>query len=646
MSGPAIHHLIAERLRMNISQNKGLGNIDYRQLQDLFSKPENLPYYYLGCQGPDFLFFNSRDWNPAIGSVAAAYFDVYDTLDNVKEKIKSVIPDAVLKALEGAEETVDGFIEDSVLFSEIKQTFEKTSEALDSIVGMLTEAVKKYVTDFNLFKAFDHPYRDGVKKEEDEKWWWFDALHYRKSGDYLKKLLESAPKDSPLYLYALGYLTHYSADTVGHPFVNLNCGGSYRSHSQRHKTSENYHDVFIYDKLKGKDFNHSAIHWLYNFNYEGQDIKPIDDFKFSHDHPDLNTNLFGSSDFDNLAKHIKNAINAVYQEDGDPEPEYGKDISEEDINNAYRMYYKWLKSASDTGTLPDPIAYSFSEEIKEIYEKAVNNLENVGEFLEDAMDKAGKWGLLGLLLALAALVIAAAMAALAIADAVLGALATMTTAGIRAAACLIYEHVYNAYQNFRLAVSVNGLAYPMKEHLNEPRFEQFQSPAIKDFPGGRSAAELFEGFPYKRIEEGSFFELIFHREKHMVYPLTQSEANSTKISPKTYVDKNADFYAFGNIPFSPETILDDIQAKVYNGETEQDLKDYFESEKITLGNATKLIEESYKHWNKGGGFVNFNLDGDRGYGYPTWTQVGDKDLPNDVEFPAPLETNPVKLKFI
>ena len=159
--------------------------------------------------------------------------------------------------------------------------------------------VQKFISNFNLFDLFAHPYRDGVKKSEDEKWWWFDALHY---------------------------LTHYCADTVGHPYVNLISGGPYRSHAQRHKTGENYQDVFNLLNATGTDWNRSKLHAFYNFNFDGT----IDT---DNDEPDPFTVLP-----DDLAQLIAKTINKVYQEDADAEPEYGPSIAAGDVNNAYRLY--------------------------------------------------------------------------------------------------------------------------------------------------------------------------------------------------------------------------------------------------------------------------------------------------------------------
>ncbi|MCC7525909.1 MAG: zinc dependent phospholipase C family protein, partial [Chitinophagaceae bacterium] len=451
MPGPALHHMIADRLKAHISQNKGLGSgtplVQYAALQNLLSDPKNLPYLFFGCQGPDYLFFNTKDMPGPIGKIAEFYFEVTDFIEEFKRTLLAAVPQPVLDALEAFDEAVNEVIEDSALLSELQQTFDDINQLLDGFAATLIAMVEKFISDFNLFDLVSHPYRDGVKSNE--KWWWFDALHYRKSGKFAKALLDatSGKLNDPKWLYALGYLTHYCADTVGHPYVNLVSGGPYRSHAQRHKTGENYQDVFNMLNATGVDWNRSKLHAFYNFNFNGA----IDT---ENDEPDPFTNLP-----DDLADLIAKSINKVYQEDADPEAEYGPEITPEDVNNAYRLYYKWFKNSTDTGTLPEPVPYSFSAELREVWEKTMDNLEEAGDFLEDAIDEAGDWGILSIFIILAALVIAAVMAAGAIADGVAGAITTLGTSTIRAAACLIYEQIYNAYQNFRLGVAMNGLAF-------------------------------------------------------------------------------------------------------------------------------------------------------------------------------------------
>ena len=627
MPGPAMHHMIVDRLKSRIQTNNGLGSsltpTEYAALQALLAKPGNLPYLFLGCQGPDFLFFNLKDLNPTIGKIAETYYDVYDFIENFKRTLLDAVPQPVLDALAAFDEAANEIIEDSALLSEIQQTFDDLNRLLDGFLGTLTEMVKRFVSEFNLFDLVSHPYRDGVAAGE--KWWWFDALHYRKTAQYATALLEQTrDMNSPLHLYALGYLTHVAADTVGHPYVNLFSGGPYRAQAQRHKTGENYQDVFNLLGATGVDWNYSKLHALYNFNFSGT----IDD-----DEPDLFTNLP-----DDLAALIADTINSLYQEDAAPGPDYGATITAEDVNDTYRTWYRWFKSTTDTGTLPPPVAYSLTAELREVWEKTVDNLEEAGDLIEDAVDSAGDFGILSIFLILAALIVAAVMAAAALADGVAGAIATMGTATIRYAACLIYEQLYNAFQSFRLAIALNGLAFPMREHLGEVRFRQFITP---DFPDstGVNAAMIAPFLPILRWQvpfSADPLGAIFSNERHLIYPITAGEKAAVRPAPFSYFNQLPTHYAFGDIPLSQELIDQLVELSAGPDRTENDLLHTLGRQ--TLGNALDLSGALYERWFQGARLPDFNLDADRGYGYLSWTQaIG--GAPDPANLPQPLVTN-------
>jgi len=59
-----MHHMIADRLRQRIGAGNGLGATlpapDYSQLAALLDDPKYLPYFFLGRQGPEFLFCNTK----------------------------------------------------------------------------------------------------------------------------------------------------------------------------------------------------------------------------------------------------------------------------------------------------------------------------------------------------------------------------------------------------------------------------------------------------------------------------------------------------------------------------------------------------------------------------------------------------------
>ena len=651
MPGPAMHHIIANALKQKIQAGNGLGgNADYAKLQALLSDSKNFPYLFLGCQGPDFLFFNTKDWSSLpIGEAVKTYYEIYDFLDNFKEQLKSLVPQPVIDAIEALGAAADAVVENSSTLSELEQLFSDMQAVVDALLATLMEMVKKFITDFNVYDVLGHPYRDGQTKGE---WWWFDAMHYRKTGRFAKALLEKTSPDSPLHLYAIGYLTHVSGDTVGHPYVNINDGGAYRTQSQRHKTGENYQDVFNQFIHNGTDWNRSQLHAFYNFNFNGT-IAPID---AEDPVPDTNTVLPGD-----LANLISKTLNEVFGSGSANDNEYGRKISAADVDAAYRLWYRWLKSATETGTLPEPVPYSLTAELEEVWETAMDNLGDIGDFLEDAADIAGGFNILAIFIMLAALIIAAVAAAAALIDAVLGALTTLTTAGIRYAASLIYEHLYNAFQNFRLGVSLNGLAFPMQEHLDEPRFAQFKNTAFND-PFGFNALDLKNTLPKLKVllDGGGPLDQLFHREKHLAYPPSgpaASEPNHAIGAPDSYFAQTPLHYAFGPIPLDPDFIeflrtLQGDETKLRNFIVVTTRK---KKRLPQLGNSLTLAEELYNGVLKHAEIPDFNLDADRGYGYTCWTQK-DANGQNSLEEPKELlqhnqqknglPITPVQLDFI
>jgi len=651
MPGPAMHHMIANQLKQQILAGNGLGsNAEYEKLQELLNKSENFPYLFLGCQGPDFLFFNTKDWTGLpLGDAVKMYFEVYDFIDEMKETLIGLVPQPVIDALDALGAASDAVVENSSTLSELEQLFGDMQKVVDALLANLTEMIKKFISEFNLYDLLEHPYRDGQTKGE---WWWFDAMHYRKTGRFAQALVDKTSPDSPLHLYALGYLTHVTGDSVGHPFVNINSGGAYRTQSQRHKTGENFQDVFhMFEHTGGVDWNRSQLHAFYNFNFDGT-IAPSE---AEDPIPDTNTKLP-----DDLAELIAETMNDIYNSGAADDDEYGRTISADDVNASYRLWYKWLRSATETGTLPEPVPYSLTEELEEVWETAMDNLGDIGDFLEDAADLAGGFNILAIFIMLAALIVAAVAAALALIDAVLGALTTLTTAGIRYAASLIYEHLYNAFHNFRLGIALNGLAFPMTEHMNEVRFTQFKNTSFDD-PFGFDSRDLKGSLPkLKVLLDGGFLDQIFHKEKHLVYPPVDtdaSEPNAAIGGPDSYFTEDPLHYAFGDIPLDRKFI--DFLTTLRGDET--NLTDYLqraikEKRQIpTLGNALDLTEEIYSRLLKKSKIPDFNLDADRGYAYTCWTQK-DETGPNPLEAPEELlqhkqqsdgdPISPVQLDFI
>lgn len=646
MPGTAMHHMIAERLKGLIDQKRGLGELsdeDYEKLQTLLANPLNQAYLFLGAQGPDFFFFNTRDWPPALDFIVNKVLALSDFIDGVKEDLLGLVPDPIIEVIDALGDAKDQVIQSSATLSWLEGTIGEMKQILEGLKASLQEAAKTYITDLiNPFNQLSHPYRDGVRTKniltgewgnfDGEEWWYFDALHYRKTGQYAQALLNSSALDSPLHLYAIGHLTHVAADTVGHAYVNLNSGGPYRSHGQRHRVAENFQDVFnyhLYTNSALKDLGRSQIHALYNFKYAGI-ITPVGD-----------ENPLPPPDGvipDELAEFIANTINSTHavDESAPGGPDFGGALTADDVKVSFRLWYKFWRMTTESGTIPAPKPYSFSGEVADVYEQAMENAEGIADYLSDAADTAGSGGILGILAFLAALLIAAVAAALTLIDFILGMLTVITGAGIKYLISLVYEQVYAAYQYFRLGVALNGLALPLTESINEPVFNQFKDPSIQDSTF-RSAATLKADMPLLRWHESATFAT---PEIHLTYPLKlqsadgaakHGERNPAPVAPDSYLGKHSDWYAWG--PLQTDSNVIDNLLEAYQNDPAQHEEimqklisgGVHEKNDAPLGNALTLTEDLYSRWLRGGRIPDFNLDSDRGYGYLAWKQPWDED---------------------
>jgi hypothetical protein len=258
---------------------------------------------------------------------------------------------------------------------------------------------------------------------------------------------------------------------------------------------------------------------------------------------------------------------------------------------------------------------------------------------------------------LGALILAALAAAAALIDAVLGALTTLGSATIRYVACLVYEQLYNAYEMFRLGVAMNGLAFPMQEHLTEPRITHWANPALSD-ANGQNVTFIRGRLPaLKWIVPGLN---LTHSERHLVYspPAPPNDPNrgagpelpTIFTVPSSYLDKTSTWYAWGDIP--PQAgVLDELLKLTPDSDPAQNddgtkLATLLNDKRL-LGNALDLTEAMYDQVKRGRLVPDFNLDGDRGYGYLCWMQANDPapDFPNPIVVAA-NRTAIVQLNFI
>lgn len=610
MSGPAIHHIVAKEYINNVLRAKYNDPLSM-SFWNKMDTGDFAPVYNLGAQGPDFLFFNMADWplGGVLKPLAQVYWEVEEFMEEFKEKLKSLIPDEVWALISTLETLADDAVERSALLSEISELLTDVQNNIEALKDLVEKKIQEYITDsFDFFNMLKHPQQHG---QEYSDWWWFDSLHIRRTGRFLREMLIRSSENSMERAFALGYLTHFSTDTVGHPFVNAISGGPYRTHSQRHKVVENHQDVWAYKNYTGGEFVKSNLAGQYLINGDEKELP------------------------DSLKKFIISCINKVYY-DG-TKPLYGKEIKAEDLDISYRLWLKWFTRTTNSLDLPEPKPYSLTEEIIETWEKFVDNVGDIGDMVGGGLSGGG--GILGFLKALAALIAGGILLGAALIDFIAGEIATIGTSSIRYFLSLTYEALYNSFMNFRHGLVMNGFEFPtvsgldfyMTKHMINTKSYDLCSHNARSLPNAHA-------YPSNKFKM-SWME----GESHLIYPwptASNLEKDPCTGFPSPYYDKTPEWYMTNpdnNFRIESYNYFKEfVESSTPNPSVSGITGRFTELSKMALrdglGNALKLGEYLYSEFHEKGkdvDYAEFNLDSDRGYAFKCWRKVYDTSLIND-----------------
>jgi hypothetical protein len=609
MPGPAIHHIIAQEV---VKQLKSKLDPSFSPFLDKLDG-EYASAFLLGSQGPDFLFFNTKDIDPTLKKFIDLYLEIVDFIEDVKEKILAIIPQEIKDAVAHLEEIYDDIEARSSTLTEISQLLGEAKNLLSLLTSTITTRLELFITEnVDLFNILKHPIQDG---QDFKVWWWFDALHYRRTGEYAQALLKNSDPGSLEHAYALGYLTHYSSDIVGHPFVNIISGGPYRTHAQRHKVIENHQDVKAYQKATGGEFVQSKLGEQYIIKGDEKHLpNSLNDF-------------------------ILNSIREVYFENG--QSLYGTEMNSDDLNDAYRLWLMWFRKSTNALDLPKPEPYSFSAEMEEVWNTFTDNLGDMGSSMADGF--SGNGGILGFFKALATAILAPFLAAAAAIDAILGAITTLAAAPIRFMISLAYDELYNAYMNLHQAVVLNGFGFPFNSQLSHYMIKHVCNSGDYDTLGN-NASKLLNLYPTKKFKAPGM-----ECESHLIYPtpiLSNGENDKCTGAPQTYYGADLEKYMFGPIKFNIER---------YNWLVDFIEKSNSDNENSTIANFNKLAEITreecfgsavdfscilYEDFHKGAKLSNLNFDADKGVGFKAWRKVQKyADINNEAMPHIPVESS-------
>jgi hypothetical protein len=529
----------------------------------------------LGSMGPDFLFFNTRDLASPVADAVNVFIDIANFIEDFSRELEALIPAPIMDALEAAQDLASN----SVLFNEVS---ELVSE-MQSVIDVLTAAGQSLLINLaddtlDIFGLFSHPIQDKLAKDS---WWWFDTLHYARTGRYAQSLLQTSNPGAMERAYALGYLTHFAADSVGHPYVNMIVGGPFRTYGQRHKMVENCQDTWAWNDHAGTEFTRSALH---------------NEFLLLGTDPRMPTAL---------SQFIVRNIESVYGAD------FARIPSTDDIENAYHLWYTWFRSTTDTGLPPEPWTYSLSAELQEAWEQFEDNAGSIIDGYNDAVNSAGgPTNIFGLLAALVGLIIAGLLLAVALIDFIAGSLVTLGAAPVRALLAITYQTLYSVYKQIRFVTAIKGLAFPLREDLVRPEIAHTVHPQVGDIIGNTALATRLT-YPRREFNLPAPLNL----EDHLFHPsFILRERASTTGAPDPYYGMAASYYIDGQVLFDPEWLAM-LQVGIGVAQAE-DPTFPPRTRRERLGNAGVFSEALYMGNRRGRRVPDLSLDGDRGISWP------------------------------
>lgn len=669
-----IHFIVLDRVIADLEQKANGVGPDQARAAELFDiLSTNRFQANLGAIGPDLLF-----WAPdykivsSLMDLVAAYDTVEPLIDAVRDlatAIKTNIDatvDSIKLALESVPfigpvirdiddwHTIIVKIKDSYqeLFSQMKSQFlEDVVIKITGLDGSFENITLARSLLQGLFQASNQAGR------EEMEWYWFDMLHYRKTGDYAKELvtLAEASGDDSLKAYAYAYLTHYATDLVGHPYVNTISGAPYRIAVQRHVVIENYMDQWKWHRTYSRTEEDGAI--------TGENIR---------------NDLFSAFEFedvqqlpDSLAGMIRDALKNTYAKVVHPihylsDDPHGHNpinrpldlaedgfLSAEDIKIAYSFQRHFLeffggKKKRIKPEEPFPGADAFIAQMQadgSMFTPPpslpatpgavdVNNIIMAIDVWFQALVDYARW---------------VADTANAVAN-LIGDVAAMVASGgnpdddakmaLQALAYWLELLAYDFYRTLNQVMALAGFGYPEPEDTALPgdnsdvMIVNLNPIAEKLITVGACGENKKEGFPVLKFPGQPHLDCRSYKE--IMTNVQQSNINRSFTRFENPITRPS-FYAFGSTPdvFISETPLDlDLLQQYAAAKTPEETRDIQSTRSRSFGNAIDIsVELMLRSLDSGAEewvYCNWNLDGDRGYGYKTWDGIPFTVIPDEI----------------
>jgi len=608
----AVHHIV-----LNDAMGRLLASPDATAAAAGNELATNPAAANLGAIGPDLLF-----WAPDYEIVEVLY-TLYSNYKELKELYDSIVQpirdirDAVVEPVEDAVETLAPTTVALIrqLIEEMRETAELFQKAVSTGLfagvvegaNLITNAAGFPSLAAVLFDQFTPPLQRGRREN---CWYWFDMLHYRRTGDFGRRLVENA-RSGPARAraYAYGYLSHIATDLVGHAYVNQVSGGPFRLQVQRHVTSENWMDTWKFQQYYGQNINLELFGKLGLPSALDQAIgdllhATLREVYVDVDHPRrLPGDGFLTRQQLDETYEIFYAVLELMRDQSVARPEEPfsnvADILESALEDLFESPPSPPSSPSGTCSLGDILSFGLTSSSRDCYEEFFEQLEEWFEYIGELL----AWAFETLLdlfdLLLSVLLLLPIVVLLAI---------------LYALQLLLYE----IWQLVRSTLALTGFVYPEPSDLNDAHGRNLVSPFLCGLQGCRAAtAAMLAAVPtgppvYPRLTNLAVSHLVCPSPVPEL-PLTTPNfaAPGADTTPDSFINqtplslKVLRMYARAGSP----AVTRRLAARCLRIGNATDLTAFMISVAADTGASSSELEMAHANW---------NLDSDRGYGYKTW----------------------------
>ncbi|HEV8362431.1 MAG TPA: zinc dependent phospholipase C family protein [Gemmatimonadaceae bacterium] len=422
--------------------------------------------------------------------------------------------------------------------------------------------------------------------------------------------------------YAYGWLSHITADVVGHPYVNVAVGGPYRSHWQRHFVQEKFMDTWVWGFYHTPGVGIPAGLPLTGLPWDYASFTNVNSSSL-HTRIDLGSDL--PNDLSNL---IVKALEDTYLKV--PHPNVKGTISflgPDEINRAYQMLYTAFEMITGKDRyIPRPKAPSvFNDDAPPTFPLPGGGsggsggsgggsfslsklLEAIWDYVRDMLEYAAELALW-----------------------LVSQVTTPLTYPVRYALYLLQLALYEAYRHFRWGLAISGWIFPEPDELANAMAQQFINPS----------ASKFDDVLTRPLQENPP-----EQDKCAFFPNSPLEPNAWAAGPYCRHPMN---YPYWFIELEPTDLQ--FEQGATNAATPNGTKDFVNSRLRSigtraytgsLGNAIDFYMRRAAEIDADGGdsgklvLPDWNLDGDRGYAAKCWKlTVPPSTPPNDLVPPNP-----------